>query len=69
MGYSTHTTREAEQAIRAVMNESEALRRQVGIYDTVKRWPKAEPAARMIQSGRFGYVKEVLAHSVESGNA
>ena len=63
------TRREAEEALSCVTSRAELLQKEAGAFKSAERWSKDEHLDRMIASGRFGYVKQVLAHSVEKGNA
>jgi SAM-dependent methyltransferase len=45
------------------------FRRAHGIQRGGDRWPKHEHLARMRASGRFGFCREILLHSVEEGDA
>jgi ubiquinone/menaquinone biosynthesis C-methylase UbiE len=60
---------EAEQAENAFMGRVSKLEQEHGFSRGVRSWRKDEHLARMRASGRFRYVKEVVVHSVEQGNA
>ncbi len=60
---------ELDAAYAACSRRVEALQKQKGVYDTVKRWAKSEHLTRIRESGRFRYVKEIAMHQVDSGNA
>lgn len=47
----------------------ETLERQHGFSREVRRWAKGEHLGRMKKSGRFRYVKEILLHQMEMGDA
>lgn len=51
------------------MKKVRALEEQHGVYKSVKKWDKEQHLARIKTSGHFRYAREVLVHSVESGNA
>ena len=46
-----------------------AFRRAHGIQRGGDRWPKHEHLERIRSSGRFGFCREILLHSVEEGDA
>lgn len=60
---------EAEAAYSAFMERVHALENQLGVYNSVRRWTKDGHLARIRESGRFRYVKEILVHNTESGDA
>jgi SAM-dependent methyltransferase len=60
---------EAEIAFRELMARVDKVSRERGIGAGAKSWPKHEHLAHMRASGRFRYIKEVLVHHVEMGNA
>ncbi len=60
---------EAEAAYRTFVDRVHALERQYGLYDEVKRWPKATHLERIRESGQFRFVKEIVLHHVASGDA
>lgn len=45
------------------------LAKQHGIEDRIRRWSKDKHLGRIEQSGRFRYVREILAHGKEIGSA
>jgi ubiquinone/menaquinone biosynthesis C-methylase UbiE len=60
---------EAEAAYLEFSRTTHALEEQRGVADTIKRWAKDKHLERIKQSGRFRYVREILVHSQEMGNA
>ncbi len=54
-----------ESCIRTARRLEKELRREFGL----QRWDKAGHLERMEASGRFSYVKEVVVHHVDEGNA
>ncbi len=60
---------EAEQAYNACRAKAEALERSLRPAPEVHQWNKGGHLQRIMQSGRFRYVKEVGLHHVESGGA
>ena len=60
---------EVEAAFDACLERASALLRERGIARGVRAWPKGEHLGRMHASGRFRYVREVLLHNVELGDA
>jgi ubiquinone/menaquinone biosynthesis C-methylase UbiE len=60
---------EVEVAYRELMARVNKISRERGIEPGVKRWSKERHLDRMQASGRFRYVKEVLVHHVEMGDA
>ncbi len=60
---------EAEGAYREFDERVEALGEARGWYPGVIKWQKEEHLARMEASGRFRYVKEIVAHHTELGDA
>jgi SAM-dependent methyltransferase len=60
---------ELDAAYAACSQQIEALQKQKGVDDTVKRWAKSEHLARIRDSGRFRYVREIAMHQIDSGNA
>jgi hypothetical protein len=51
------------------MEHVETISRSHGIKEDATRWPKDQHLARMKTSGCFRYVKEILLHHQETGNA
>ena len=60
--------RPAEEAYTAFTRLAAELERERSVPQPLK-WPKGEHLTRMRESGRFRFVKEILVHSVETGNA
>ncbi|MBV9230119.1 MAG: class I SAM-dependent methyltransferase, partial [Chloroflexi bacterium] len=62
---------EAEAAYDALTGRVDRISREQGIEEADRNqyWPKEQHLSRMIASGRFRYVKEILAHHMEMGNA
>lgn len=60
---------ELDSAWMGMHERLEALQKQTGVYDSVKRWPKKQHLNNMRSSGRFRFVRELFAHQIDSGNA
>ncbi len=60
---------EVEAAYLDAHRRAVALELERKYFPDLKRWSKAEHLERMRESGRFRHVKEILVHSVESGDA
>ena len=60
---------EAERAYRDFVERAEAIGAARGWYRGVIRWKKEEHLARLKASGRFRYVKEIVVHHAEPGDA
>jgi ubiquinone/menaquinone biosynthesis C-methylase UbiE len=60
---------QAEEAFRALMERVDTVSNAHGIKEGATRWSKDQHLARMKASGRFRYVREVLLHHQETGNA
>lgn len=60
---------EIDQAFDAYQERRGALRETHGIERGADRWLKREHLARMRESGRFRFCRELLFHSFEEGNA
>jgi SAM-dependent methyltransferase len=60
---------ELDEAFGAYRERRGELRAKRGIQRGADRWPKQEHLERMRASGRFGFCREVLLHSLEEGNA
>ena len=60
---------EAEAAYEKFDTAAENIGESRGWYRDVKQWAKHEHLARMQASGRFRYVKEIVVHNQEIGNA
>jgi len=60
---------EAELAYNDFQHCAHVLEEQLGIMESITRWQKSGHLDRIRQSGRFRYVREILMHGVESGNA
>ncbi len=60
---------EAERVYIDFVERAEGMGEQRGWYRGVIRWKKEEHLARMETSGRFRYVKEIVVHHVEPGDA
>eukprot|EP01121_Diplochlamys_sp_Union-15-3_P019545 TRINITY_DN7398_c0_g2_i2.p1 TRINITY_DN7398_c0_g2~~TRINITY_DN7398_c0_g2_i2.p1 ORF type:complete len:151 (-),score=25.67 TRINITY_DN7398_c0_g2_i2:62-514(-) len=59
----------AEKAYLDCQEEIMSIGKQHKLYDSVLKLDKNKHVERMIQSGYFSYVKEMVAHSYEKGNA
>ncbi|HEX2970924.1 MAG TPA: class I SAM-dependent methyltransferase [Tepidisphaeraceae bacterium] len=60
---------EADAAYSALEQRVDRLEEQVGVFDEVRKWTKSEHLSRMAASGQFRFTKEIVLHSIESGNA
>ena len=60
---------EAEGAYIDVLVRVRTLERERSISQDVTKWGKSEHLTRMRQSGRFRFVREILLHNTEPGNA
>jgi SAM-dependent methyltransferase len=60
---------DAEAAYDALMDQVHAIEAEQGILSEVKRWAKHEHLGRIQASGHFRYVKELLLHNREMGDA
>ncbi len=60
---------EAEAAYEETIRRAQAIGEERGFFSGVQRWEKKEHLARMRGSDQFRYVKEILVHSIEAGNA
>jgi SAM-dependent methyltransferase len=60
---------EAELAYDTLMRRGTQIERERGLDEDVRRWQKSGHLERMRSSCRFRYVREVLLHHVEPGNA
>ncbi len=60
---------DAERAYVDFVERAEAMGEQRGWYRGVIRWKKEQHLARMEASGRFRYVKEIVVHHTELGDA
>jgi SAM-dependent methyltransferase len=60
---------ELEAAYHALMEKVTAMEMERGVYRRVKKWDKTEHLSRMQASGRFRFVREVVVHHTEDGNA
>jgi SAM-dependent methyltransferase len=60
---------EADAAYEECMRHGRALEKSRGVSDTVQHWDKATHLVRMQESGAFRYVREVVAHHQEIGDA
>jgi SAM-dependent methyltransferase len=60
---------ELDEAYGEYQRRRAGFRRRHGIQRGGDRWPKEEHLERMRASGRFGYCREILLHSVEDGDA
>lgn len=60
---------EVEQAYNEVIARFRRIRAERGVDREVKSWSKDKHLARMRESGCFRYVKELVVHHVETGNA
>jgi len=59
----------ADQEIQETVRRAEAIGAERGWYAGVQRWEKKGHLERMRGSNRFHFVKEILVHSIETGNA
>ena len=62
-------TWQAERAFNEFVDSYDKLGEQRGWYRGVIRWKKEEHLARMQASGCFRYVKEIVVHHTETGDA
>lgn len=60
---------QAERAYADFVERAEALGEQRDWYRGVYKWKKEEHLARMQMSGRFQYVREIVIHRTEPGDA
>jgi SAM-dependent methyltransferase len=60
---------EAEAAYEETIRRAHAIGEEGGYFTGVHRWEKKEHLARLRGSQCFRYVKEILVHSIEVGNA
>lgn len=60
---------EAELAYKEFNKRVHELEETYGIEKKINRWSKNEHLARIRESGQFSYAREILVHSVETGNA
>lgn len=60
---------EAERAFAACMEAAKRIEAQRQFSTDVQRWNKSGHLERMRNSGRFRYLREVLFHHIESGDA
>lgn len=60
---------QAEEAYNQFDEQARKIGEARGYFRGVKRWDKAEHLARMKASGKFRYVKEIVVHHTETGNA
>lgn len=60
---------QAEQAYNRFDEQGKRIGEARGFFAGVKRWDKEGHLARMKASGNFRYVKEIVVHHVEAGNA
>jgi ubiquinone/menaquinone biosynthesis C-methylase UbiE len=60
---------EAEEAYRTLMERVDVVSMAHGIEEDVTRWSKHRHLERIKASGRFRYVREVLLHHQETGDA
>ncbi len=60
---------QAEAAYVEFASQAQEIGERRGLYRGVEQWAKDRHLARMEASGRFRYVKEILVHHREMGNA
>jgi ubiquinone/menaquinone biosynthesis C-methylase UbiE len=60
---------EVGQAFDAFAERVDALEAERHVSDAVPKWSKHEHLARIQESGRFSYTREILLHRVEPGDA
>lgn len=60
---------EVEQAYHDVIARFRRIRAERAVDRGVKSWSKEKHLTRMQESGQFRYVKELLVHQIEEGNA
>ena len=60
---------EVEQAYHEVIARFRQIRAERAIERGVKSWSKEQHLTRMQESGQFRYVKELVVHQIEEGNA
>jgi len=59
----------AEKAYREFVKGTKKIGKDKDLFKDVKKWQKEEHEERMKQSNQFSYVKELLIHNEEEGNA
>ncbi|HET6383323.1 MAG TPA: class I SAM-dependent methyltransferase [Armatimonadota bacterium] len=59
---------DAEQAYKVLASQAEAIGRQRGFLEGVRKWGKDQHLERLRGSGQFQYVKEITAHHREEGD-
>jgi len=65
----TTSSWKAEQAYKEFIRNAKAEGRQKGLYKDVHKWKKSEHLERMRKSEVFEFVKEIVLHQEECGNA
>jgi ubiquinone/menaquinone biosynthesis C-methylase UbiE len=60
---------EAELAYNKTIECAQRVGDERGLFAGVRRWGKAKHLTRLGDSGRFRFVKEIVVHHVEEGNA
>jgi SAM-dependent methyltransferase len=60
---------EAEVAFQDFCSRAEAIGEERGFFQGFKKWNKEQHLARIKASGHFRFVKEILVHHIENGNA
>lgn len=60
---------ELEQVYKEVDERFDTLAQERGLAQNLPKWPKNEHLARMRASGHFRYIRELLLHHVEQGDA
>jgi hypothetical protein len=60
---------EAERRYTEWLKEVKVVGRKKDLYRDIKKWEKEEHLDRMAASGVFRYVKELILHSEEKGDA
>jgi SAM-dependent methyltransferase len=60
---------QAEDVYNRFDDQSEKIGEARGFYRDIKQWDKAEHLKRMQASGKFRFVKEIVVHHSEMGNA
>jgi ubiquinone/menaquinone biosynthesis C-methylase UbiE len=58
-----------DEAFEACMAKAKAVEKANALSPGIRRWHKDDHLARMQESGRFGFTKEICCHSHETGGA
>lgn len=65
----TTTAWEADAAFNSCMRTARRFEKELRLETDLRQWDKAGHLARMEESGCFRYVKEVVVHHIDEGNA